>query len=395
MAFTPLRREERSEWRGMLAPVENTRVLAAVLMFVFSSLTLVFCQSMTVASIFLLYAVFFYYTLSRSISSLLLLALPGVFLMPISAYCAGISYALALPAAYAALLLGSVCGAFAILQLYRSKRQCVLLALLPIALYIVSYFVCGSARLSLLVLLPSAAAVVLALCVLYCRPLTPSVLTVTAALAVLALATILISMHAYGTLTGDPVRAMVELLRLGVQRIFDTAIKMNAAEGMALPITDTDVRNLAAVLGNLAPALFLVCCMLLAHAMWRMLMRMMLEWQMLPRMPVRLAVLTISPVAAMVFAAAFLLSLLLNTEELTPFGMLCENLSLLLEPPLVLVGFSSLSPRRATSCLSQALAVGLILLLLVNLSLGLSLAACLGAFYILWSHFAPRDKGEK
>ena len=66
MTFTPLRREERSEWRGMLATVDNTRVLAALLMFIFSSLTLVFCQSMTVASIFLLYAVFFYYTLTRA-----------------------------------------------------------------------------------------------------------------------------------------------------------------------------------------------------------------------------------------------------------------------------------------------------------------------------------------
>lgn len=395
MTFTPLRREERAEWRSMLSPAENTRTLAAALMFIFSSLVLVFCQSMTVASIYLLYAVFFYYTLTRSFLSLLILAIPGVFLMPISAYCADITYALALPAAYAALLLGGVCGAFLILQFYRSKRNCVLLAFLPIALYLVSFLVCRSLRLSLLSLIPTALALVLALCMLYCRPHTPSVLTVSAVCVLLALATILVSMHAFGNLSGNPVQAMVELLRAGIVRMYTTAMELNTAEGITLPVTERDVQNLAAVIGNLSPALLLICCALLAYAMWRMLLRMMVEWQVLPRVPMRLAVLTVSPYAAGVFAVAFLASLIANASEITLFGMLCENLSMVLEPPLILVGFSSLSPRHAPSCLSQLLALGLIALLFVNLSLGLALTACLGAFHILWSRFAPRDKGEK
>ena len=66
MTFAPLSKAERAEWRQMLSPVEGPRLLAAVLMLLLSSLTLVFCQSATVAVLFLLYAVVFYYSLTHS-----------------------------------------------------------------------------------------------------------------------------------------------------------------------------------------------------------------------------------------------------------------------------------------------------------------------------------------
>ena len=121
----------------------------------------------------------------------------------------------------------------------------------------------------------------------------------------------------------------------------------------------------------------------------------MLEWQILPRMPLRLAGLTVSPYAAAVFAVSYFASMIANGNGVTVFGMLCENLSLLLEPALALVGFISLAPRRGGSCLTQALALGLIALLFIDLGSGLALAAFLGAFRILWPRTAPRDKGGK
>jgi hypothetical protein len=236
---------------------------------------------------------------------------------------------------------------------------------------------------------------VLALCMLSCRPQTSGVLMLAAAVALTGAVTILLTLLFLGLLDGNPLVRTVEILRAGVTRVFENAVEMQIAEGLPLQYSKLDIKNISALLGNIFPALFLVCSALLAYAMWRMMLRISVEWHILPRVPLRLAVLTVSPYAAAVFTLSFLASLLANASKLTLFGVLCENISLLLEPALALVGFSSLSPRRATSCLSHALGIGLLILLCYDLGSGLILASFLGAFHILWSRFAPRDKGGK
>ena len=63
MTFAPLNRQERTEWREMLAPLDRARFSAALLMLAFSSLALVLCRVPAVCAIYLLYAVAFYYIL--------------------------------------------------------------------------------------------------------------------------------------------------------------------------------------------------------------------------------------------------------------------------------------------------------------------------------------------
>lgn len=396
MTFTPLKKEERAEWRGLLAGTDNARLAAAFLLLLLSSLTLALCESSAVAALYLVYAVVFYYTLTHSIRSILLLALPGVLLFTVSYGIGGTAFAFALPAAYAALLLGSVAGAFLILQLSRRPRLYPVLALVPAVAYLIALAVSRSPRLALLALLPAAVAAVLGFCILTCRPQTSSLLLIATVIGALAVGAYLVYLLFTGFPAGNVLVALVDRLRAGIVSYYNALVQASAAQGMYTGLSPNDIENAAALLGNLLPGLFIVACLLLAFAMWRMLLRMLVQWQTLPRVPVRLAALTVSPYAAGIFVVAFLVSAVANAETVTLVGMLAENLSFVLQPALMLVGWSGLFSAKATpSCLTSLIGFALIGLLFFNPGLALTGLAFLGAFYILRANLSPQNKGEK
>lgn len=151
---------------------------------------------------------------------------------------------------------------------------------------------------------------------------------------------------------------------------------------------------MAAVGGNLLPGIFAVSCLVLAYAIWRVLLRIIAEWQILPRIPIRLAGLTVSPYAAGIFVLCFFVSLFANLETVTVTGMVAENLSFILQPALFLVGYASVfSKKAAPSCLSSVLAIALIGLLLLRPDVAVTCTAFLGAYHILRAHLATRKKG--
>ena len=107
----------------------------------------------------------------------------------------------------------------------------------------------------------------------------------------------------------------------------------------------------------------------------------------------RLAVLTVSPVAAGVFVLSYLISLFAGA---TLVGTVCENLSILLMPVLVLVGVSVLMGKGAErSCLSHVLLLAVFISLWINPAVALGITALIGAVHILAARFAPHDKGGK
>jgi hypothetical protein len=71
-------------------------------------------------------------------------------------------------------------------------------------------------------------------------------------------------------------------------------------------------------------------------------------WGTLSRVPLRIGAMTVSPLAAGLFILSALCSLFGGAGL---FGTVCENISLVLEPALVLVGVTSLftpDPKRGS-----------------------------------------------
>lgn len=393
MHFAPLTKTQRADWREMLNAADHVKLAIAAVVFLFSALTLPLAHIRELAGLYLVCAVIFYYSITHSIASLLLVALPGSLLFGISSI---LSTPLALPACYAALLLGSLTGAFLIVNLRSVKRGLPLLAL-PVAAYLIAFFFTQKPIDCLLVLLPVCIAAVMAYCVLTCRPLTPSVVLIATVTAVVAASAWLISLAVTGWPDANPLVALVEEIRATFVSLYEQGLAVYEEQGILLGISDTSIENAAALLGNILPGLFCMLCLVLSFSLWRMLLRLLTAWQTLPRIPARLSGMTISAISAGLFVLTFVISLFANRDDVTLAGMVCSNLILVLEPALALAGFSALlTPGKARSCLSLLLAGGLFVLFIGYPSVGLSLAAFVGAFHILLSRFLPssHDKGE-
>lgn len=393
MNFAPLSKSERATWRELLTPPSAPQALACTLLCLFSLFTLSACESTPVCVIFLICAAVFYYLLTQSFFAIGILALPGLLLYSLSHFFPAVAAnPFLLPAAYAAILLGGVCGAFLILH---NAKHAYLLLVLPVSAALLAVFLTGAPERALLVLIPTALAIALAVSLRDCRPQTPALILCAAVLALCGIAAWLVLFYLKGWSDPNPLLAFVEEFRLGYVRMYEALLAPYAEQGILLGISAADLQNAAVLLGNLLPGLYLALCAVFAFAAWRMLLRLLRAWHSLPRIPLRVAVLTVSPLAAGLFVLAHVASILANATEPTLFGTVCLNLAILLIPALALVGFTSLLPNgKQRSCLSLLLAFGLIALLWVRPDLTFILSAYIGAFHILTSRIFHR-KGEK
>jgi hypothetical protein len=379
MQFTPLDKKARAEWLEMLNPTQGTRLAAAALLFFLSSLALPLCKIEAVAGLYLIYAVLFYYMLTHSLAAIVTVGLPGVALYGVSALAPALPHPFLMPAVYAALVLGSVGGAFLVIHC-REKKYLPLLAL-PVAAYAIAIAPAGP-YLALCVLIPTALAPVLGHGMLVCRPQTPVLVTLSAVLAAVGVGAFLVFYGLCGWPVANPLAYFGDLVRGGITSFCHTAIEVYAAEGLVLPLSETDIHNLSAMLGNILPGLFLAGCGILSFVIYRTCLRVLTAWGTLSRVPLRIGAMTVSPLAAGLFILAALCSLFGGTGR---FGTVCENISLVLEPALVLVGVTSLftpDPKRG-SRISLLLLICLALLLFNYPALALSAAALLGAVRIL------------
>ncbi len=379
MQFTPLDKKARAEWRGMLHPAQGTQLAAAALLFFLSSLALPLCKTEAVAGLYLVYAVIFYYMLTHSLAAIVSVGLPGMALYGVSTLVPTLPHPFLMPAVYAALVLGGVGGGFLVLQC-REKKYLPLFAL-PVAAYAIAAALSGP-YLALCVLIPSALSLVLGHGMLTCRPQTPVLVTLAGALAVIGMSALLVWYGLCGWPVANPFVYFGELVRGGVTGFCRTAIEVYEGAGLSLPLSETDIYNLSAMLGNILPGLFLAGCGVLSFVIYRTYLRALTAWGTLSRVPLRIGAMTVSPLAAGLFLFATLCALFGGAGI---FGTVCENLTLVLEPALVLVGVTSLftpDPKRG-SRISVLLLILLVVLLLNYPTLALSAAALLGAVRIL------------
>ena len=389
MQFTPLDKEARANWRDMLEKADGARIAAAVVLFMASALALPLCETEAVSGLYLLYAVAFYYMLTRSLAAVLVVGVPGMALYGISMVATALPHPFLLPAVYASLILGGIGGGF--LLIHCRERRFLPLLLLPVAAYGIAAAVAGPLY-GLWVLVPVALSLVLGFGILNCRPQTPVLLWTAAVLALAALAGYFVWYALQGWPVANPFEYLNGMIRSGFESMFRAANALYAEQGMVLELSDADAQLMAAVIGNVLPGLFLAGCAILSFVIYRTNLRVLVSWGTLTRVPLRVGAMTISPLAAVLFILSYLISLFLGADLV---GTVCENLSLVLEPALVLVGVTSLLGSRRSK-VSLFLLLGLAVLVLNYPTVALTAAAFLGAVRILLATiFGSREEPEE
>ena len=390
MQFAPLEKKDRAAFREMLVPADGSKLCSAALLFALSVLAIPFSHIEAVAGLYLIYAAVFYYALTRSLGSLLILAAPGAFLYGLSGLIAAVPNAYMLPAVYAALILGPVSGGFLVAQC-REKRFLPLL-LIPVGAFLLAAFFLSPWR-ALFVLLPVALALVLGHALLTCTAQTTTLLRMATVLAIGATGAYLIWFFLQGAPGGDPFTLLTALLHRFIGELIALYEQAAAAQGMTLALTKTDVFNVGALLGNVLPGTFLALCAILSFGIFRTFLRVLVGWGTLKRVPLRLGALTVSALCAALFILCFLSSLIAGA---TLFGTVCENLVIILQPALLLVGISALLVKEGgrRSTLSTLLLIGLLLLLWTSPSFAFSAAALLGAVRVLMAAALTRRKKD-
>ena len=391
MQFTPLDKEARASWRDMLEGADGARIMAAIVLFLASAIALPLSATEAVAGLYLLYAVAFYYMLTHSLAAVMVVGIPGMALYGISMVATALPHPFLLPAVYASLILGGIGGGFLLIHC-REKKYLALL-LLPVAAYGIAAAVAGPLQ-GLWVLLPVALSLVLGFGILNCCPQTPVLLWMAAVLALAALSGYFVWYALQGWPVANPFEYLNGMIRSGFESMFRAANALYAEQGMELALSDADAQLMAAVIGNVLPGLFLAGCAVLSFMIYRTNLRVLVSWGTLTRVPLRVGAMTISPIAAVLFILSYLISLFLGADLV---GTVCENLSLVLEPALVLVGVTSLLGGGARrSKVSLFLLIGLVVLLLNYPTVALTAAAFLGAGRILLATiFGSREEPEE
>ena len=368
--------------RDMLRAPEGSRTLLYTAMALLSCAVLPLSDNPTVATLYMLLCAVFYYMTVHSVRGLIVYAAPVFLLYMLGSLVPAMGSPLILPAAFLCFVTGCSSGAFLLMH-QTGWRQNLTLLWIPAVAYVTVAFVTGDPLRGALVLLPAVPAVLCALCALRLVPRTTATVALAAALALLLGVAGLITLAATGGLSADLAGRLGDLLRGGIVDLFAQMRTVYAEAGVLLGLSDADVSNMAILLVNLVPGLFLAICTVTAFLLWRTLLQLLLANGSLPRLPLRLTGLTVSRFAAVIFLTAYLLSIFANSGSTTLFGTVCENLSLVLEPCLALVGFTSLLTGAHRSCLSTVLGFGLIMFLFYSPFTALSLAAAVGAVRIL------------
>lgn len=385
-----LTKKDLAAWREMLGTPNREKTALAILLAALQMLIIPLSDNSTALLLYFLLTIGFFYLLTRSLFSLCGIAIPAFFV-----YSAFGEHGAPFAVAFCAMLFGgALCGY--VLMHFHSKPGHLLLLLVPAATYGLTFLMTGDPMRGLLTLLPLPLGILYAVMLLRCGSFTDTVISGAAVVALTLGVALLLTLAATGKLVPNALSLLADEMRGDLVARLTEVRTLYEKAGLTVEMTDVQIANSAAMWVNLIPALFLILCSVISFCSFRILLRVTAGFDELPHMPRRVIAMSVSPVAAILFLVAFLLSLLVGRDHASFFGVVLQNLYLVLEPPLILVGFSALTGRGAArSCLSLLILAGLIFILCTNPGTGLTLAAFYGALTILISRFFPAAPAEK
>lgn len=391
-AVTPLDKKDRLAWRELLGSPSRERYLFVLALATLQLLIIPFSEDANTGLLYLFLTLGAYFVMTRSLR-----AFAGVLFPVLIVYMLGTAFTPnggAVAITFLAMVFGGALWGYLIL--HAATPRGLALLLLPCMTFVIAFLVTGDPMRGLLTLLPLPLGVVCAICALRCVRVTESVLWGAGAVVLtLAVAGALTLLATGGTLPGL-VPFLTQELRESLMRVFLEARALYEQAGISLALSDVAISNTATVMVNLLPAVFLTLSSVIAFFAFRLLVQTVLVLDELRRVPRRLVEFTVSPMTAVLFLVAFLVSLFAGNDHSTLFGVAVQNFYLVLEPGLILIGFSSLfGPRAPRSCLSMFLLVGFVFILFNDPITGLTLAAFYGAIMTIVKRFfpSPVEKG--
>lgn len=385
MNGTALTKADLAAWRSLLGRPDASSLLVSALLYLASSLVIPHAANESLSLIFVFALAAFYYLQTRTIASLIPPAIPAMILFTASG-------TMMLPAVFFAIVFGGSCGAMLLLSAKNAKQRALLL-LLPLAATVGALLFGAAPAVALLALLPLPCAIVAALAVRRCVSFTPAVLSLALAIGGGLLIALLWALAANSWLDASLLPSLVNTLSDALISALDEVRALYAEAGVVIEISETAIRNLLASLINLSPAIFAIIALVTAYFTWRTLAVLLLSFGVLPRLPRLLVVPTVSATAAFLFLIATLTALVANMETATLVGAVAQNLALILEPGLALVGVGQLLRRDAPrSCLTLLTLILLVYLVWSNPASALALAALLGAIHVLIGFFKDLKK---
>lgn len=387
-----LNKTELAAWRSLIARPDTSMQLLVAALYLASALILPFAANGVAALIFVGFCAVFYYMQTRTLRALLLPALPVAFLFFVSG-------SMLLPAAFCAVVFGGASGGLLIATV-KEKAHLPLICLLPPVAFLAAWALGAAPAVAALTLLPLPIALAAGFAVRLCKPFTTSVAAIAVALAA---ALLLAGAVVLGVLDLLNPTLLPDLLATCADTMLELLSEQNAlyAEaglGAPLPLPDRrEVVNMLTDLAYVSPAVFGIICLIVAYFIWRTLCILLTALGALPRVPRVFSTPTMSVGAALLFLLSYLVVMIANASEITLTGIVAQNVGMLLEPGLALIGAGMLLRREgARSCLSTLLAIGMIYFLFTAPSAALSLAALVGAAVVLIAAYqgAKKDKGE-
>ena len=386
---------QRIRLTDMLSKPETGQAICLAIFCFLSCLILPLSDNATLATLYLASVAIFFYLLTHSVRSMLCYALPALILYMSASILPALPDPILLPAAFTAFVMGGATGGFLLIHYHDFKKYPYIPAI-PVAAYALSAWITGDPVRGLIALLPFALSIVAALCILLLVKRTDATILLSVTLGAVLLTAGLLTFAIMG-LTPSPLEFVTNTVRHGIVTLFADMEMMYAEMGMSLGLTDVAIANTATLLINLLPGICISICTITAFLTYRLLLQLMMLLRSLPRLPLRLSGFTVSRVCAILFLAALLLSLFASYDTVTLFGTVCDNLSLVLQPALALVGITSLLPRgTARSCLSTCILILIVFLAISDPALALELAAITGAVCILLAKpRVPNDPTHK
>ncbi|MBQ9801457.1 MAG: hypothetical protein IJW51_00070 [Clostridia bacterium] len=391
MNGTALSKNDLAAWRSLIARPDITKQLTAAAVYLISALVIPFCANESVALIFVAACAVFFYTQTHALSALLAPAIPAVLLFSLSG-------SMVLPAAFFAIVFGGAAGGL-LIATAKEFWQAPALFLLLAAAYAAALLLGADVRVALLTLLPLPAALVAGLATRRCLPFTTAIAAIAAAIGAALLLSGGIALSSAGLLNASHIPAFLDLLTEGILTMFEKSRAIYAEAGLTVEIALSagDVRNLLAELVNVSPAILAILSMVTAYFVWRVLTVLLVTFGALPRMPRLLVTPTMSVTAAILFSLACVVFMIADRETATLTGAVAQNIFLILEPGLALVGAGRLLRRdEARSCLSLLLLIGIVYLIWVDPAVAVTAAAFVGVAHVLITAFLAQKnrKGE-
>ncbi len=388
MIGTALSKNDLAAWRGLLARPGGSSLVASIFLYVTSALIIPLASNESLALLFIVGCAVFYYKQTHTVGSLILPAIPAMILFSISG-------SMMLPAIFFALVFGA-CSGVILLLFVKKPVHSLLFLLLPPAAVLHAWLLGVTPLVALTALLPLPVALVAGLALRRCTAFTPAVLSLSLTVGGSMLLVLTVGLAANGLLNLSFLQGFADTLADALIAALNEASALYAEAGVTIEISESAIRHLLAGLINLSPAILAICAMVTAYFIWRILSVLLVTLGILPRLPRFLVLPTMSVTAASLFILAYIVTLFANLNGATPAGTVAQNLALILEPGLALVGVGSLFGQQASrSCLTLICLIFLVYLVWSNPASALALAAFLGAIQVLMGFFQSlKNKGD-